>query len=79
MVRALKLPFAVIINRCDMGDDGVEQYCRREGIDIVMRIPNDRKIAEAYSRGTMLVDVKAEYTAEFRRLYERISERIAVR
>ncbi|OHB61737.1 MAG: (4Fe-4S)-binding protein [Planctomycetes bacterium RBG_13_60_9] len=75
MVRALKLPFAVIINRCDMGDDGVVQYCRREGIDVAMEIPNDRKIAEAYSRGQMVVDVMPEYTAEFRRLYERIRER----
>lgn len=79
MVRALQLPFAVTINRCDMGDDSVEQYCRREGIDIAMKIPNDRKIAEAYSRGTMMVHVRAEYTAEFRRLYEHISERIVAR
>jgi MinD superfamily P-loop ATPase len=79
MVRALKLPFDVIINRCDMGDDGVEQYCRREGIDVAMKIPNDRKIAEAYSRGTMMVDVRPEYTVEFRRPYERISERLAIR
>lgn len=79
MVRVLKLPFAVIINRCDMGDDGVMQYCRREGIDIAMEIPNDRKIAEAYSRGLMMVDVMPKYTAEFRRLYERVSERTTAR
>jgi len=79
MVKAMKLPFAVIINRCDMGDDGVTQYCRREGIEIAMEIPNDRKIAEAYSRGTMMVDVRPEYRAEFRRLYERISERTTAR
>ena len=50
MIRTLKRPFAVIINRCDMGDDGVEQYCRREGINVAMEIPNQRRIAEAYSR-----------------------------
>jgi MinD superfamily P-loop ATPase len=79
MVKAMKLPFAVIINRCDMGDDGVVQYCRREGIDVALEIPNDRKIAEAYSRGLMLVDVMPKYTAEFRRLYERIGGRMATR
>jgi MinD superfamily P-loop ATPase len=78
MVRVLKLPFAVIINRCDMGDDGVAQYCRREGIDIAMEIPNDRKIAEAYSRGVMMVDVMPEYTGRFRHLYNHIKERITV-
>jgi MinD superfamily P-loop ATPase len=79
MVRALGLPFAVIINRCDIGDDGVTQYCRREGIDITMEIPNGRKIAEAYSRGRMMVDVMPEYTGQFRRLYKRISQRVGAR
>jgi MinD superfamily P-loop ATPase len=75
MVTALKLPFAVVINRCNMGDDSVAQYCRQEGIDIAMEIPNDRKIAEAYSRGQMMVDALPAYTAKFRRLYDRIRER----
>jgi MinD superfamily P-loop ATPase len=79
MVRAFELPFAVVVNRCDMGDDGVVQYCRREGIDIAMEIPNDRKIAEAYSRGRMMIEVLPEYTAQFCRLYERLSERRAAR
>ncbi len=78
MVRTLRLPFAVVVNRCDMGDDGVVQYCRLEGIDVIMEIPNDRRIAEAYSRGAMMVDVRAEYAAKFRRLYERVTERITV-
>lgn len=79
MVRALKLPFSAIINRCDMGDNGVVQYCRREGIDIAMEIPNQRRIAEAYSRGRMMVDVLPEYAGQFHGLYHRISRRAAVR
>jgi MinD superfamily P-loop ATPase len=75
MVRTLKLPFAVVINRCDMGDDRVVQYCQREEINIAMEIPNDRRIAEAYSRGRMMVDILPEYVARFRQLYERIHER----
>jgi len=78
MVRTLKLPFAVIINRCDMGDEGVVQYCRREGIDVAMEIPNNRRIAEAYSRGRMMVDVLPEYTGQFYRLYTRIDQRVEV-
>jgi len=79
MVKTLKLPFAVVINRCDMGDDGVAQYCRREGIDIAMEIPNDRKIAEAYSRGQMMVDIQPEYAAKFCQLCEHTSGRMATR
>lgn len=78
MVRALGLPFAVIINRCDMGDNGVTQYCRREGIDVAMEIPNQRRIAEAYSRGRMMVDVLPEYAGQFHGLFHSISRRAPV-
>lgn len=79
MVRTLKLPFAVVINRCDMGDDCVVQYCRREKIAVAMEIPNDRRIAEAYSRGRMMVDILPEYAARFLQLHEYISGRTAIR
>jgi MinD superfamily P-loop ATPase len=79
MVRELGPPFAVAINRCDVGDDGVVKYCRREGIDIVLEIPNERAIAEAYSRGVMMVDAMPQYTKQFQRLYERIRESGAIR
>jgi len=79
MVRALRLPFAVLVNRCDMGDDGVVQYCRREGIDIALEIPNDRRIAEAYSQGRMMIDVRPDAALEFHRLYDRIRGRMAAR
>jgi MinD superfamily P-loop ATPase len=79
MVRGLRLPFAVIVNRSDMGDDGVVRYCRHEGIDIAMEIPNSRQIAEAYSRGVMMVEVLPQYITEFSRLCERIEEWVSVR
>ena len=78
MVRALKQPFAVAINRSDIGDDGVLQYCQREGIDILIDIPNDRKIAEAYSRGVMMIDATPEYRPKFLQLHDHISERVPV-
>ncbi len=73
-VRILEIPLGIIINRCDVGDDRVLRYAGEEGIPILMEIPNDRKIAEAYSRGIMMVDVKPEMKDRFRTLYERITE-----
>ncbi len=73
MVRELKIPFAVAINRSDIGDDEVVKYCDREGIAIFLEIPNDRKIAEAYSRGEMIVRVLPEYRAAFEQCWARIA------
>jgi MinD superfamily P-loop ATPase len=76
MVRELKLPFAVVINQSDLGDDQVRQYCDGENIQVILEIPNDRRIAEAYSVGKMIVDVLPEYKKDFVGLYESISRRI---
>jgi len=76
MVRELKIPFAVVINQSDLGDDQVQQYCDGENIQIILKIPNDRRIAEAYSVGKMIIDVLPEYKKDFAGLYESVSKRL---
>ena len=70
MVRALELPFGVVINRADLGDRGVHLYCQREGIKVLAEIPDDRRVAEAYSRGELLCEALPEYAARFANLLE---------
>ncbi len=72
MVRALELPHGVIINRADVGDRKVIEYCRQEGIDLLMEIPDDRRIARGYSRGQLILDVAPEYEDKFQMLMEKI-------
>jgi MinD superfamily P-loop ATPase len=79
MVRELKLPFAVAINRCDVGDDRVVRYCQQEGIEILLEIPNDRLIAEAYSQGIKIIDVLSGYEEKFVQLYQKINASVAVK
>jgi len=76
MVRSLKLKLGVVINRSDIGNDDVRIYCKEEKIDILLEIKNDRKIAEAYSRGTPLVELYPDYKAKFQALYHEIERRV---
>lgn len=76
MVRELRLPFAVVINRSDSGDDKAHQYCREEAIEVALEIPDDRRIAEAYSRGDMVIDVLGEYQKHFADLAEHIEGKV---
>jgi MinD superfamily P-loop ATPase len=76
VVRQLGIPFGVALNRADIGDQGVETYCQVEQIPILMRLPNDRRIAEAYSRGDMLVDALPEYRQPFQELLQRVMTQI---
>ena len=72
-VRILGIACGLVINRSDMGDDRLREYAGAEGIPILMEIPFDRKIAESYSRGDLLVDVRPEWRAKFLQLYEKIT------
>lgn len=78
MLKKLAILCGVVINCADIGDDEVNKYCESEKIPILMTIPWDRKIAEAYSRGTPLIEALPEFRNKFSKLHkeiERLSER----
>ncbi len=72
IVRKFNIPFGVIINRYGIGDDSVEKYCNGEGIEILMKIPYSREIAELYSKGIPFVKEIKEWRKKFVELYEAI-------
>jgi MinD superfamily P-loop ATPase len=73
MVRAMKLPCGVVINRAGSGDDQTAEYCRKQGIDILLEIPDDRRVAEAYSRGLLASETMPEIQTGIEQLLDRIS------
>jgi len=70
--RELHVPCGIVLNRDGVGDAGVDEYCEAEGLPLLMRIPHDRSIAEAYSRGEALVTAYPEWSPRFRELLGRI-------
>jgi len=72
VVRELRLPFGVVVNRAGSGDGRVGEYCREEWIPVLAEIPDDRRVAEAYSRGELAVDALPEYRAMFLKLFNKI-------
>jgi len=74
MVKKMAIPVGVVINRADVGDQGVKQFCRREGIPVLMEIPMDRRIAESYSTGVPMVEVLPDYRMKFLSLFDEIKD-----
>ncbi len=68
----LGIPVGVVVNREGVGDDRVDRYCQEEGIPILMRIPLDRRVAEAYSEGRPLLEALPAYKEPFLQLYEQM-------
>lgn len=53
-VRKVGVPFAVALNRVGSGGDGVQRYCAHANIPVLLQVPEDRRIAEIYSRGDLV-------------------------
>jgi MinD superfamily P-loop ATPase len=51
-------------------------FCAQESIPVLLEIPDDRRIAEAYSRGQLIVEALPEYRAYFRDLWAAIARQL---
>jgi MinD superfamily P-loop ATPase len=71
MVRELGIPFGVVVNRVGIGDERVHSYCGEQNVPILLEIPDDRRIAEAYSKGSLIVEALPEYRGLFLSLSEK--------
>lgn len=76
-VRVLDIPHGIVINRADMGDDRLKKYAEEKHIPVLMEIPFDRKIAETYSKGELLVEQMPEWKDRFIELYKRIEDLVS--
>jgi MinD superfamily P-loop ATPase len=73
-LRKMTITFGVVINRYDLGDKRVEEYCKSEKIEVLMKIPNDRRIAKAYSEGSSILEVDTAYGKLFGDLHARLED-----
>ena len=76
VVRKLGISCAVLVNRVGIGGEEVEQYCRREGIPILLRIAMDKNIAMLYSQGIPLLKGLPKWRKEFLILFHDIRNMI---
>lgn len=72
IVKELGIPAGVVINRDGIGNNAVEAYCEESGLPILMRIPMERRIAEAIASGKLLLDAAPEYRPNFEAMLKTI-------
>ncbi|MFH2054779.1 MAG: ATP-binding protein [bacterium] len=76
MVRAMGIAFGVVINRADVGDSQVLDYCHSESVTDLWIIPEDRRIAELYSKGELLLSEIEGLEATLIGLFKSVEGRI---
>ncbi len=75
-IRQLGRPFGVVVNKAADGYPLVEEYCAKNGIEIVLTIPEMAEIAGVYSRGELVTESMPVMENLFLRALENISEAV---
>jgi MinD superfamily P-loop ATPase len=72
-MRELKLKFGVVINRDGIGNKDVMDYCIKNHIPVIGKIPDMREAAHLYSQGKLLYESIPAIKNEFKSLFNAIS------
>jgi MinD superfamily P-loop ATPase len=78
VVKEIKIPFGIVVNRVGIGDRKVYKYCEKEDIPILLEIPFDRRIAELYSKGVPFMREMPEWKDKFQSLFTSIKENMGI-
>lgn len=74
MVREIGIPHGVVVNRHEDDNTSGREFCAARDVAILAEIPDDRCVAEAYSRGELAADVLDGYAERFSALWDTIRE-----
>lgn len=72
LVRKMKIPFGIVLNKASDDSKIIHEFCEKEGIDLLLEIPFSQDIAEKYSRGILPASDSELWTDKFKTLYEKI-------
>ena len=72
VLKKMEIPFGVVINRSGLGNEDVDEFCQKENVPVLLKIPFSKEIAAAYSKGEMIIDAFPQYKEMFHDLFKNI-------
>lgn len=72
LVTLLKKPCGVIINKCNNRDTLMEEYCKKEGINVLARISDRLDFAKEGAKASIAVEQDGELKNQFKNVLEKI-------
>jgi MinD superfamily P-loop ATPase len=70
-LRMLKLPFALIINKSAGNDSLLTCWADKEGVKVIVSLPDEPELAEGLSKGKSMVEVYPAWKPLFRMILEK--------
>lgn len=65
VMKKLGMPIGIVVNRSCENDYLIEDFAKEQGVKILTKLKDDRKIAECYSRGELVVEALPQYKEAF--------------
>jgi MinD superfamily P-loop ATPase len=66
--------FVVVLNKYGIGNNDVEDYCKKRSIPIIAKIEADKDIAEKYSSGKLIYPTNEKFKIEINKIAEYIKK-----
>lgn len=76
MIRELGIPHGVVVNRAEDGNRDAESFCEKRQVEILAQIADDRRIAECYSKGELILIGVPGVQKRFEELWQVIRKRL---
>jgi MinD superfamily P-loop ATPase len=74
VISKLNIPFGAFINRSDIGSQDTVNFCNKNRISILSSLPDDRHIAETYSKGSLISETSSDIREIFLALYSDLKQ-----
>lgn len=74
--RQMSIPCGVVVNRAGIGDSRVNDFCAAQDVPVLLEIPDNRRIAEACSRGEVFSATDEVFAAELRAFASNLQARL---
>ncbi|PKL88034.1 MAG: (4Fe-4S)-binding protein [Ignavibacteriae bacterium HGW-Ignavibacteriae-2] len=78
VLKTIKVPFGVVINKYAKSFIQMEKYLFNNGIEVLLKIEFDRRFAEAYSEGILPLNKYPELKAGFIELHQKIMKKMEI-
>lgn len=76
VLKTIAIPFGVVINKYDSSFTEMENYLSGSNIEVLLKIPFDRRFAESYSEGTLPINKYPKVKKDIIDLHNRIIEKM---
>ena len=76
LIRRLKIPFGVFINKAGLGNNTIYQYLKENNIELMGEMPFNKNYAATYATGNLLGSVSKETENIYRQLIQTLKQKL---